>query len=263
MDNQSQHKEIDDFKVVENRHLSPNYSLLILKPESLILNEASILPGQFVQVATPDNSTFLRRPISVCNVDQSSNTLWLLVRTAGAGTKAINDSKPGDRINIILPLGHGFSTTGTDIESPLLVGGGVGVAPLIYLGKKLKEAGVTPRFLLGARSKNDLLLIDEFKNIGEVFMSTDDGSAGVHGLVTQHPIMHDNHSMIYCCGPMPMMKAVAKIARETNTNCEVSLENLMGCGIGACLCCVEKTKESGNVCVCTQGPVFNINQLQW
>lgn len=158
MDNQSQHKEIDDFKVVENRHLSPNYSLLILKPESLILNEASILPGQFVQVATPDNSTFLRRPISVCNVDQSSNTLWLLVRTAGSGTKAINASKPGDRINIILPLGHGFSTTETDIESPLLVGGGVGVAPLLYLGKKLKEAGVTHAFCLEQDQKTTCCL---------------------------------------------------------------------------------------------------------
>lgn len=263
MDSQSSHKKIDDFKVVENRHPSPNYSLLILRPTSITLEEKDILPGQFVQVATPDNATFLRRPISVCNIDQKNNTLWLLVRNAGPGTRALNATVTGDTLNVIFPLGHGFSTSKIDISSPLLIGGGVGVAPLLYLGKKLREADATPKFLLGARSEKDLLLIEEFKAIGEVFISTDDGSAGVHGVVTCHPVLNEQLSTIYCCGPMPMMKAVAAIARQRGIDCEVSLENVMGCGIGACLCCVEKTKDYGNVCVCTQGPVFNINQLLW
>ncbi|MDE6524115.1 MAG: dihydroorotate dehydrogenase electron transfer subunit, partial [Paramuribaculum sp.] len=109
----------------------------------------------------------------------------------------------------------------------------------------------------------DLLELDEFKRIGTVHIATDDGSAGVHGLVTQHPAIDSQDiDCIYCCGPAPMMKAVAAIARQNNVACEVSLENMMACGLGACLCCVENTVK-GNVCVCTEGPVFNITQLTW
>ena len=106
------------------------------------------------------------------------------------------------------------------------------------------------------------MLLDEFLKIGEVAISTEDGSKCSKGLVTANPILERDFDTYYCCGPMPMMKAVAKIARDKGTDCEVSLENVMGCGIGACLCCVEKTTE-GNLCVCKEGPVFNINKLLW
>lgn len=145
----------------------------------------------------------------------------------------------------------------------MLVGGGVGVAPLLYLGSELRQCGVEPTFLLGARSVSDLLLVDEFRKYGRVLITTEDGSAGERGFVTQHKVLgQECFDGIYTCGPTPMMKAVAAYARKTDTPCEVSLENMMACGLGACLCCVEKTTE-GNLCVCKDGPVFNINRLLW
>ncbi len=144
----------------------------------------------------------------------------------------------------------------------MLIGGGVGVAPLLYLGRKLKETGHCVEFLLGARSGADILEMEQFEEVGRVHISTEDGSLGEKGLVTQHSALNENIDNIYCCGPAPMMKAVAHIAKERNIECEVSLENMMACGLGACLCCVENTVK-GNVCVCTEGPVFNINLLNW
>ena len=148
-------------------------------------------------------------------------------------------------------------------EKVLLVGGGVGVAPLLEYGKMLKEQGANPVFLLGARTADDLLLLDHFQAISTVYVTTEDGSAGEQGFVTQHSILRAQHfDRISCCGPKPMMMSVARYARQTSTPCEVSLENMMACGLGACLCCVEKTVK-GNVCVCTEGPVFNIDDLTW
>lgn len=254
-------KRIMDFKSVENRHIHDLYSLMILRPASgEILPE--ILPGQFVQVSVDQSkTTFLRRPISVNYVDCVANELWLLIRKAGDGTKALAKLEPGNTVNLILPLGNGFTVPDKDGRY-LLVGGGVGVAPLLQLGKVMKEAGIKPEFLLGARSERDLLEIENFRAIGTVHLSTDDGSVGVKGVVTVHPVMDNHFSMIYCCGPAPMMKAVAAKAASTGSECEVSLENMMACGLGACLCCVEKTVK-GNVCVCTEGPVFNTKQLTW
>jgi dihydroorotate dehydrogenase electron transfer subunit len=150
------------------------------------------------------------------------------------------------------------------------VGGGVGVAPLLYLGAVLKQSGVEPTFLLGARTENDLLMIDEFRRYGRVLVTTEDGSMGERGFVTNHSVLRQEHfSLVQCCGPTPMMKTVARYARQSATKCEVSLENLMACGLGACLCCVEKVKarpdaaEATNVCVCKEGPVFNIRRLLW
>ena len=137
------------------------------------------------------------------------------------------------------------------------------MAPLLYLGAELKRMGFEPTFLLGARTKNDLLMLDEFEKYGRVLITTEDGSEGERGFVTQHSALQQEHfDFIQTCGPTPMMKAVARYARETETECEASLENLMACGLGACLCCVEKTTE-GNLCVCKEGPVFNIKRLLW
>lgn len=255
-------KSIIDFRVTDNISLSPVYSLIKLTPA----NGKAVpecLPGQFVQVAVDSSkTTFLRRPISICNVDHEENTLWLLVRLAGAGTAAMLNMRSGQIVDIIMPLGNGFSIPSESKISVLLVGGGVGVAPLLLLGKKLKSLGFDPKSLLGARSQEDLLLLEEFRSVGETFISTDNGTAGEKGVVTLNSALASHWDMIYCCGPSPMMKAVARKAREIGADCEVSLENMMACGLGACLCCVEKTVK-GNVCVCTEGPVFNINELTW
>ncbi len=256
-------KAIIDFKVVENNKLTDKYSLLVLTPVSTdtAFNFHDIKPGQFVEVRIDTSkTTFLRRPISVNYVDPIRKHLHLLVRGAGEGTHALCAQAVGDIVNIMLPLGNGFSIV--KATKPLLVGGGVGVAPLLYLGKQLRDNGIAPSFLLAARSKADLLELDKFKELGDVYISTDDGSAGHPGIVTLNPALEQQWDMIYCCGPMPMMKAIAKIANSSNINCEVSLENSMACGLGACLCCVEDTID-GNVCVCKEGPVFNIKQLKW
>lgn len=251
-------KYIKNFEVTANLHLNELYSVLKLKPVDGFMPD--MCPGQFVQVLIENSwHTYLRRPISINFLDKERNELWLLVRGAGEGTKRLLQIVDGSILNLVLPLGNGFSLkTGR----ALLVGGGVGVAPLLLLGKTLKGYGADVSFLLGARSKNDLLLVDEFAKYGTVYLSTEDGSVGEKGLVTGNSAMQADYDIIQCCGPLPMMKAVAKIAREHNIECEVSLENMMACGLGACLCCVEDTK-AGNVCVCQDGPVFNINDLKW
>lgn len=222
------------------------------------------VPGQFVQVKVNDSPrTFLRRPISINFVDEEKNELWLLVQLKGDGTRHLADLQPGDKLDLILPLGNGFTTEVNHGERVLLVGGGVGVAPLLQYGKYLRQRGAQPLFLLGARSKDDLLELDLFRQYGEVYVTTEDGSEGEKGFVTNHSVLNKaDFARISVCGPKPMMVAVAKYANATAIPCEVSLENMMACGLGACLCCVEKTVK-GNVCVCTEGPVFNINQLTW
>ncbi|MCQ2288935.1 MAG: dihydroorotate dehydrogenase electron transfer subunit [Muribaculaceae bacterium] len=252
-------KKVMDFIVKANLKRGDNYSLLKLAPVKG--NMPQVKPGQFVQVEVPNSkSTYLRRPISINYAD--SHELWLLVRRAGAGTASLCNAPESSVLSVVLPLGNGFTT---DVKgTALLIGGGVGTAPLLMLGSRLAAHGVDVHFLLGARSMGDLLQLDLFRQTAEVHVATEDGSLGHKGLVTTHPVLrNENITHIACCGPMPMMKAVAAIARERGINCEVSLENMMACGLGACLCCVEDTKDEGNVCVCTEGPVFNINRLKW
>ena len=148
-------------------------------------------------------------------------------------------------------------------ERILLVGGGVGVAPLLYMGAQMAQVGCEPTFLLGARTAKDLLMLDVFRKYGRVCVTTEDGSEGEKGFVTNHSILqNERFDRISTCGPTPMMKAVARFAKEKGVECEASLENLMACGLGACLCCVEKTTE-GNLCVCKDGPVFDVQRLLW
>lgn len=255
-------KQVKDFTIVESRRYNEVYSRLRLRPIHSSPLPPDIRPGQFVQVAVDAPGVFLRRPISINDVDYEKNTIDLLVRKAGKGTAVLVSMKEGEILNVLLPLGNGFTTSIAPDERVLLVGGGVGVAPLLYLGKILKSQGCQPEFLLGARSVADLLQLDEFEAVGAVHMSTEDGSAGERGFVTVNPVLSNHFDRIYCCGPSPMMKAVAVMAREQGITCEVSLENMMACGLGACLCCVENTVK-GNVCVCTEGPVFNIEMLNW
>lgn len=253
-----------DLVVTRNDKLNQNYCLI-----KLTTTDNSPLPdmnpGQFVEVRVDGSkSTYLRRPISVNFVDKSTNELWLLIQVIGDGTRVMSEYKKGDIVNLLLPLGNTFSIPSNNSgQELLLIGGGVGTAPMLYLGARLKEKGFKPKFLLGARSKNDLLQLEDFNKFGEVFCTTEDGSFGEKGYVTNHSVLKKTRfSAIYTCGPKPMMVAVAKYADTNKIECEVSLENLMACGFGVCLCCIEKTHE-GNVCVCTEGPVFNIEKLTW
>lgn len=252
-------KMITDFVVLENRRLTDNHALLILQPP-MEWETRGAKPGQFVQVQIPNNKTFLRRPISICRIDENHN-LWLLVRKAGTGTEELMKCKKYDTLNIVHPLGNGF-TFDVNCKRPVLIGGGVGVAPLLFLGDKYKAAGIQPTFILGARTKKDILLREEFEKIGEVCACTDDGSSDFKGTVLDNPAIDEYFDMAYCCGPLAMMHAVAYKLKGWFPHLEFSLENMMACGVGACLCCVEPT-EHGNKCVCKDGPVFNIKELQW
>ena len=223
-----------------------------------------MLPGQFVEVRVDDSpSTFLRRPISINNVDYERNELWLLVAAVGDGTRRLQQLRSGDTLNCVLPLGNSFTLPEKPGAKVLLVGGGVGVAPLLYLGRKIKAMGMQPTFLLGARTAKDVLEKPLFEEVGRVLITTEDGSEGEKGFVTNHSVLaSENFDLISTCGPKLMMMAVARYAYKNDIECEVSLENKMACGVGACLCCVEKTVE-GNKCVCKDGPVMNIKKLSW
>ena len=247
-----------DLTVKAVEHLNEKYVLLRLT-DNISLPE--MLPGQFVEIKVEGSpNTYLRRPISIHYVDRENNELWLLVATIGDGTKAMAALQPGEKMNVVLPLGNGFTIA---VGKTLLVGGGVGVAPLLYAGKAIKELGGEPVFLLGARTCKDLLELEKFREVGRVFLTTEDGSEGERGFVTNHSIWHqESFDRIEVCGPKPMMVAVSRLARELSVPCEVSLENMMACGLGACLCCVEDTVD-GHVCVCTEGPVFDIEKLKW
>ena len=254
-------KYILDLTVNSIEALSDKHVLIKLTDDKPL---PEMLPGQFVEVRV-DNTpyTFLRRPISINNVDYDHNELWLLVAAVGDGTRQLQKLQKGDRLNCVLPLGNSFTMPTDSTQKVLLVGGGVGVAPLLYFGKRIKAMGGEPTFLLGARSAKDVLERELFEQVGRVLITTEDGSEGEKGFVTNHSVLAQEHfDRISTCGPKPMMMAVARYAFKNDIECEVSLENKMACGVGACLCCVEKTVE-GNKCVCKEGPVMNIKKLTW
>ena len=251
-------KEIHDFTIIDRRQHGAQYFSLLLQHSGSM---QPIQPGQFVEVQVEGcREVMLRRPISVHDADPTAGTLTLLVQIVGNGTRQLSLLKAGDRLNVVYPLGHGFSVDAAG-EKPLLVGGGAGIAPLLHLSKVLASMGVKPTILLGGRTAALIPVNEEFRPYGEVLVATDDGSAGHHGVVTSHPAFAHDYSMIYTCGPTPMMKAVARSAAERGLRCEVSLENMMACGVGACLCCVTDT-DQGHRCVCKDGPVFDISTMK-
>ena len=252
-------KEIHDFIVLERRQLGSRYFSLVLGHGGRM---QPVAPGQFVEVLVEgERAVMLRRPISVHDVDEEAGTMTLLIQIVGNGTRKLAELKAGDKLNMVYPLGHGFSYDLRPHTSALLVGGGAGIAPLLHLSKVLKTRGVDCSILLGGRTAELIPVRDEFNPYGRVCIATDDGSLGHKGLVVEHPAFGESYDMIYTCGPTPMMKAVARSAAERGIRCEVSLENMMACGVGACLCCVTDTDE-GHCCVCKVGPVFDISTMK-
>ncbi len=257
-------KTVQDLTVVSNTRLNSDHHIIRLKSDQKL---EMIYPGQFINVKADHlQSVFLRRPYSVHSVDYELNTIDILVKGVGEGSKWLLKREPGEKLNVIFPLGKGFTLPDLNgrQEKILIVGGGCGVAPLYYLAQVLKERSELTT-LLGGRSFNHLIEIDKYSQFGKVFATTEDGSYGEKGYVTEHSVFGEElnqFSGIYACGPEPMMKAVAVKAYEKGIFCEVSLENTMACGFGVCLCCVTDTID-GHKCVCTEGPVFNIKQLKW
>ena len=249
-------KQIADFTLVE-KECYGNAVLLQLRSGQPL---PDIAPGQFVQVRVDDSpSTYLRRPISIHDVDRDNHTITLLVQMVGEGTRHLGAVSIGEGLNLVLPLGKGYTLPSAN-ERVLLVGGGIGIAPLYYLGKRM---AVKPVFLLGGKKASDLVRLDAYSALGETLVTTEDGTLGEKGMVTMHSVWKERKfDKIYVCGPKRMMMAVADIAKKNDVWCEVSLEHMMACGLGACLCCVEDTID-GHLCVCKEGPVFNVRRLKW
>ena len=252
-------KEIHDFTILERHQLGAQYFSLVLQHAGTM---QPVMPGQFVEVQVDGcREVMLRRPISVHDVDEEKGTLTLLVQIVGNGTRRLAEQQVGNKLNVVYPLGHGFTTDIPSGSRVLLVGGGAGIAPLLHLAKVFASKGIRPMVLLGGRTMSLIPVRDKFLPYAEVGIATDDGSLGYKGLVVGHPAFSEQYDIVYTCGPTPMMKAVARSAAERGIRCEVSLENMMACGVGACLCCVTDTDE-GHRCVCKDGPVFDISTMK-
>lgn len=249
-----------DFKLTELQTINPSYFVLHLQC-SVPLPE--INPGQFAEILVPSSpETYLRRPFSVYEVDYKRNVLTLLIKVVGKGTAVLSRLPEGTMLNLLYPLGNAFTIP--ESGKALLIGGGVGIAPMLYLSECLSKAGIPADILIGGRTSADIIEPEKYSACGNVFITTDDGSAGEKGMVTEHSVFRNetfDYSVIYTCGPDPMMKAVAKLAAAKGVTCEASLENLMACGIGACLCCVVETVD-GNKASCIDGPVFDVKKLK-
>ena len=221
-------------------------------------------PGQFVSLYTNDKSKILPRPISLCEIDKENGRLHLVYRVTGqgTGTDEFSQMKAGDTIPVLGPLGNGFPQEG---ENVFLIGGGIGVPPMLEMAKQLN---CEKQIILGYRDEN-LFLRDEFEAYGEVFVATEDGSVGTKGNVLD-AIREQNLTadVIYACGPTPMLRAIKEYAAEKGIKCYISLEEKMACGIGACLACVCQSKDVDhhsnvhNKRICKDGPVFLAEEVE-
>ena len=247
-----------DTKIVEHNHISDNVKELVLfAPE--IVEQAK--PGQFIHLKITDgNEPLLRRPISIASVDLNNGLLTLIYRIAGNGTKKLATLKQGDVVNCLGPLGNGFAL---DFQKPLLVGGGIGMAPLIFLAQRLLPCNID--ILMGGRTKTEMCWHELFQDIvEEIHITTDDGSLGTKGFTVDllpDLLKTGKYDGIYVCGPHVMMEKVSAIAKEYNIPCQVSLEKHMACGIGACLSCTCQSKDGSRKKVCSDGPVFYAEEV--
>ena len=232
-----------------------------------IVKEAK--PGQFVEIRVTDQTEpFLRRPISIYNLDKENGILEFIFQVKGNGTEILSKKEVGSQIDIIGPLGYGTFKF-DEFENLAIIGGGIGVFPLYELAKTAKESKKTVNTYLGFRSKDFVVLEDEFKNVSDnLIITTDDGSYAEKGFAIQFlekDIEAGKVDAIYGCGPLPMLKAVQKLALEKNIPCQISLEERMGCGLGVCLGCAVKKANTNPVQylhVCKAGPVFNSNDVE-
>jgi dihydroorotate dehydrogenase electron transfer subunit len=245
-------------RVLDHREVVPQHFKLTLS-SAYISSHGS--PGQFVNVKVNEGTDpLLRRPFSIHRV--AKDKFELLYEVVGKGTDLLSKTSVGSELDVLGPLGNGFKID-KKIETAILVGGGMGVAPLLYLAEKIKAKDLY--ILIGAKTRKRVLAEKEFKKItDQIIITTDDGSYGNKGLVSDALIaeLGDKTATIFACGPNPMLEAVSEIAFQKKCDCQVSMEQKMACGIGTCLGCVIKTK-SGYKKVCDDGPVFNGNDITW
>ena len=240
------------YTVISNEQLTHKTWRMRLSGDTSEITRA----GQFVNLLI--EGKYLRRPISVC--DYREGELILLYDVVGGGTREMSEMKPGVKVNTLTGLGNGFNE-GLDVERPILLGGGIGCAPLLNLARKLQDRGIEPTVILGFNTAADVAMKEDFRELGlEAIVCTVDGSEGVKGFVTDAikdlPFQPD---YFYACGPMPMLRAVCT---SLSLPGEVSLESRMGCGFGACMCCSLETKDSAKR-ICKDGPVFIKDELIW
>ena len=217
-------------------------------------------PGQFIAMYCNDKSKLLPRPISICGINKEEGTLRVVYRVAGEGTKEFSEMKEGDTLEVMGPLGNGFALKE---EKAIIIGGGIGIPPMLELAKQLN---VEKTVVLGYRTST--FLKDEFEAVCDVKVATEDGSQGTKGTVIDAIEKYGvEGKVIYACEPMPMLKALAVYAEEHGMEAQISLEERMACGIGACLGCICKTKEKGhhtnvnNTRICKDGPVFDAKEV--
>lgn len=234
---------------------------------------ASAMPGQFLHVLctpadAPASSPLLRRPISISRIDRAEGWVEFLYRVVGEGTGLLSNLRPGVRLDIMGPLGTPFRLDDVADDHHILVGGGVGIPPMLFLAEHLM-ASPRPRrvtVLLGGRTAGLVLCEDDFRGLGLApRIITDDGSLGRQGLVTElldETLQKAAHPRVYACGPVPMLRAVDNVCRRNEAPCQVSFEARMACGVGACLSCVIPT-TTGYQRVCTEGPVFPSDAVIW
>ena len=237
------------FTIIENKLIARNTYQMKLKGEDL----TKIRPGQFVNVKL--EGFFLRRPISVCNVED--DVLTLIYKKVGSGTKVLSQMKEG-KLNVLSGLGNGYDLSMSG-DKPLLIGGGVGVPPLYFLARRLRKEGKKLTVILGFNTKDEIFMKEDFEQLGcQVIITTVDGSKGHKGFVTD--VMEDlDYSYFYTCGPLPMLKAVYA---KTKSEGQFSLEERMGCGFGACMGCTIKVK-GGYKRICKDGPVLAREEILW
>lgn len=238
------------------------YSIWIKEEETANLAK----PGQFISVYVKDKTRLLPRPISICEIDKENGLLRLVYRVAGEGTKELSHYGVGTYLEILGPLGNGFFINEvSDSSNSILIGGGIGIPPMLELAKQLPG---NKTIVLGYRDKNTFLA-DEFKQYGTVLLATDDGSLGTKGTVIDALHQHSiEGSMIFACGPTLMLRGVKEYAKEHKISAQISMEERMACGIGACLACVCKSKEKdphtnvANKRICKDGPVFYADTIE-
>ncbi len=245
-------------KIIQMSQLSSVIHKMTIQSEYIAQNASA---GQFVNVKCSEGiQALLRRPISICSVDKDRNTVDIVFQVKGIGTEVLSRKQPGDAVDLIAPLGKGFEIS-KENKKIAVVGGGIGIFPLLYILKE--QQNVERTAFLGFRSKDYAVMTDAFENASDkLYITTDDGSVGQKGLVVdqlEEYLKENKVDVIYTCGPFPMLKSVVEIADRHNTPCQVSMEQRMGCGIGACLVCACKTRlgdEWEYSHVCKDGPVF-------
>lgn len=244
--------------IIRQEEISNGIFSMWLKTEQIA---GKAKPGQFISLYCHDGSRMLPRPISICEIDKRDNALRIVYRVAGKGTEEFSVMSTGDILEIVGPLGNGFPLKE---KKAFLIGGGIGIPPMVELAKQLK---CEKQMVLGYR--DSLFLQEEFKGLGSMYVATEDGSYGTEGNVLD--AIRENGldaEIIYACGPTPMLKAIKEYAMKNNIECWLSLEEKMACGIGACLGCVCKSKEKdshtnvNNKRICKEGPVFRAEEVE-